>query len=277
MIPAFSLSNTTVLTAITATSNPSDKRVKPISPNSTALKSLASSGNVDHALRLIESQPSDLRCDPEAYFLLLHACISKKSLSLGRRLHHHLRNSGKNLISDPKIRSKLITLYSVYGRLDEARSVFRDEGLASDESVWVAMAIGYSKNGSSDRALALYSEMLSQSVRPGNFSFSMVLKAAAKLRDLRLGQAVHAQILKREEALDQVTSNALLGVYLQCGSSGDAHNLFEEIPQRNAASWNSTISNSVTQDLIFEELEAFRKMQREGTRFNWVTLTSVNT
>ncbi|XP_024018042.1 pentatricopeptide repeat-containing protein At3g14330-like, partial [Morus notabilis] len=291
MIPAISLSNITVPTNLTVTSGPNISKTHTTTtyptptPNST-LKSLAKSGKLEDALRLIESWPSKFPAAPEpdagAYSLLLHACISRRSLEHGQRLYLQLllaRDRGKhNLVKNPTLKSKLITLYSVCGRLDEACGVFLDgleDGEEVPESVWVAMAIGYSRNGLPKQALLLYCEMLARFVRPGNFAFSTALKACFDMFDLRVGRAVHGQIVKSSEEPDQVVSNALLRLYAECGCTGGALKVFETMRKRNIVSWNSLIASFSGRDQVFDALDAFRKMQGEGMGFSWVTVTTI--
>ncbi|KAA8547677.1 hypothetical protein F0562_004106 [Nyssa sinensis] len=282
VLPAINVSsNITVSTNITATSSPQIHKQKPL--NST-LKSLSKSGKLDKAIRLIESLPSKLATiepDLEAYSALLHACISRKSLEHGQRLYLQLllsRDRGDhNLLTNPTLKSKLITLYSVCGRVDEACRIFEDglEAEHAPESVWVAMAIGYSKNGHSKEALLLYCEMLCRSVQPSNFSFSTALKACSDLFELRVGRAVHAQMLKSNEEPDQVVYNALLQLYKQCGCYEEVLQVFEVMPQRNIVSWNSLISGFVQRDQLFEAVDTFRRLQGEKLGFSWVTLTTI--
>ena len=284
MIPAISLStNITVKTTnITVTSAPKAHKHKRLL-NST-LKSLTKAGKLDEALRLIESSPPKsvaAELDLEAYSLFLHTCISKKSLEHGQRFYLHLllsRDKGNHdLLKNPTLKTKFITLYSVCGLINEARRVFEDgiEHEVVPESVWVAMAIGFSRNGYSKEALLIYCGMLFRFVQPGNFAFSMALKACADLCEVRVGRAVHAQIIKCNEEPDQVVNNALLRLYAQCGCFDDVLRVFEEMPQQNVVSWNSLIAGFVRQEQVFESLDAFRRMQGEGIGFSWVTLTTV--
>ncbi|KAG5059013.1 hypothetical protein JHK87_000042 [Glycine soja] len=151
MLPAISLpTNITVKTNITATSTPRTTNTHKLK---TTLKSLCKWGNLDEALRLIESSKPTPIEEEESISLLLHACISRRSLEHGRKLHLHLLRSQNRVLENPTLKAKLITLYSVCGRVNEARRVFRtgDENIP-EEPVWVAMAIGYSRNGFSHEA-----------------------------------------------------------------------------------------------------------------------------
>ncbi|CAN6570058.1 unnamed protein product [Malus baccata var. baccata] len=287
MIAAISLSTNkpAASTNITVPSSIPNGPQKPSKPLPSTLKWLAKSGKLDEALRLIESSPSKLtatQSDIEAYSLLLHTCISRRSLEHGQRLYLQLLLSddrGENgiLLRNPTLKSKLITLYSVCGRVDDARSVFYDgvEDGHMPESVWVAMAIGYLRNGFLVEALIVYCDMLSRLVLPGNFAFSMALKACAELSELRVGRAVHAQIVKSSEEPDQVVSNALLRLYAENGCFVDVFKVFDTMPERNVVSWNSLIASFARRDQVFQSLDCFRRMQGQGMGFSWVTLTTI--
>ncbi|XP_047182130.1 pentatricopeptide repeat-containing protein At3g14330 [Vigna umbellata] len=282
MLLSISLPTTiTVKTKIRATSTPriTNTHKHRATPFNSTLKSLCKWGNLDEALRLIESSkptPIEKEAEEEGISLFLHACISRRSLEHGRKLHLHLLRSQNRVLENPTLKSKLITLYSVCGRVDEARRVFRIGHESPPESVWVALAIGYSRNGFSYEALLLYRDMLSRCVKPGNFAFSMALKASSHSGNAMVGRAIHAQIVKHDVGeADQVVNNALLGLYVEIGCLNEVLKVFEVMPQRNVVSWNTLIAGLAGQERPSETLGAFRVMQGEGMGFSWVTLTTV--
>ncbi|KAJ8754360.1 hypothetical protein K2173_002811 [Erythroxylum novogranatense] len=243
------------------------------------LKSLTRSGKLEEAVQLIESLPPNLR-NTETYSIVLHACISHKSLEHGRRLYLELLakdQHSQRLLKEATLKSKLITLFSVCGYLEEARSIFENtfNSETVHESVWVAMAIAYSRNGCLKEALLLYTDMLWHHVKPGNFAFSLALKACADLNEIDIGRGVHAQVIKSYEEPDQVVNNALLALYAECGCFNEVLQLFGKLPKRNVVSWNSLIASLIKQNQVFEALNLFRRMQREKMGFSWVTLTSI--
>lgn len=268
-----------------STVNPSHKLSKQRSrqnPLNSTLKFLSKSGKLDEAFHLLlESQKSKTSLGSpnlESYTTLLHACISRKSLDHGQRLYLYLLKDNKSFLNNPILKSKFITLFSVCGLVDEARRVFDHDIKEMEhlpESVCVAMAIGYSKNGKVKEALLVYCNMLSWGVEPGNFSFSVALKACSELLDLRIGKGVHAQIIKANEEPDQVVHNALLRFYTECGSFEDVVHVFEEMPEQNVVTWNSLVAGLVKKDQVFEAFETFRRMQNAGVRFSWVSLTTI--
>lgn len=95
-----------------------------------------------------------------------------------------------------------------------------------------------SEKWSFKEALLIYVEMISHGVYPGNFAFSVALKACSELMELRVGKAVHAQIIKPESEPGQVVYSALMRLYTECGCFEDELKVFEEIPERNFVPWN---------------------------------------
>ncbi|KAF7124169.1 hypothetical protein RHSIM_Rhsim12G0110900 [Rhododendron simsii] len=270
-----SIPNTTTI-PVPTNSIPTPHTHKPLH---STVKFLTICGKLDEALQLIESHPITHR-NLLTYETLLRACIAKKSLHHGQRLHAQLlRSRGRkgahhNLLNNPALKSKLITLYSVCNRINLARLLFYDGEIEMiPESVWVSMAIGYSRNGYSKDALSLYVDML-RFLRPGNFMFSVALKSCGELFTVGVGRGVHAQIVKSEEGPDQFVYNALLRLYSECGCFEDVVRMFDEMPQRDIVSWNLLISGFAGKGQLFEAFDAFRRMQVEGVGFDGFTLTA---
>ena len=72
-----------------------------------------------------------------------------------------------------------------------------------------------------------------------------------------------------------MVNNSLLRLYTQCECFDEVLKVFDQMPERNIASWNSLISGFVKEDKMGEALDVFRRMQREGVGFSWVTLTTI--
>ncbi|KAG8365277.1 hypothetical protein BUALT_Bualt18G0087800 [Buddleja alternifolia] len=253
----------------------SHKQLHIQNPLNSSLKSLSKSGKLDEALHLLlQSKTPSKQFSVDSYAALLHACISTKSLNHGRTLYLHLLQSedSADLLKNPTLKSKFITLFSACGQLDEARRAFRhgiEEAGEVPESVYAAMEIGFSRNGRFREALVVYNEMLLRGVEPGNFSFSVALKASSCELDFGVGKCVHAQIVKGGEEPDQVVYNALLKFYTECGSFEEVLNVFNNMPDRNVSTWNALVAGFVKKDQVFEAFETFRKMQRNEVGFSW--------
>ncbi|KAJ4886747.1 Pentatricopeptide repeat-containing protein [Raphanus sativus] len=256
----------------------------PFRQHSTHTRVLSKSANLDEAIATLSSS-SHSNPEPHTYLDALHACISAKSLHHGQKIHTLILSNPK-LRRDPKLLTKLITLFSVCRRLDLARKLFDDvnkkDSAFLTEEVWAAMAIAFSRNGSPREALIAYVDMLCSSsssfvtTTPGDFSISVALKACIDLKDLSFGRGVHAQIVKRRRKVDQVVENALLKLYMERGFLEDARKVFDGMSERNIVTWNSLVSVLSKKKVRVQEMfSLFKKMQEERIGFSWATLTTI--
>ncbi|KAM7517798.1 hypothetical protein LguiB_016760 [Lonicera macranthoides] len=69
--------------------------------------------------------------------------------------------------------------------------------------------------------------------------------------------------------------NGLLKLYVNCGCVGSARKVFDEMRERDRASWSVMISGLVKNGFGYEALELFREMQVQGVDMDEFTLASV--
>ncbi|KAL9176681.1 hypothetical protein ABFS82_01G011800 [Erythranthe guttata] len=72
-----------------------------------------------------------------------------------------------------------------------------------------------------------------------------------------------------------VTWNSLLLGFFRCGDVDGAQRIFEEMPVRNVVSWTTMIAGCAQKGRCKESLSLFRSMQKEGIKFDQVTLVAV--
>lgn len=69
--------------------------------------------------------------------------------------------------------------------------------------------------------------------------------------------------------------NTLMDMYMQCESVTDAKRLFDEIPEKEIASWTSMTSGLVQYQSPQESLDLFCEMLSSGFEVDGVILTNV--
>ncbi|GFZ14017.1 tetratricopeptide repeat (TPR)-like superfamily protein [Actinidia rufa] len=106
-------------------------------------------------------------------------------------------------------------------------------------------------------------------VLPNAFTFATVVKACSILADLRTGKKVHAQVEVFGFGYDLVVCSSLIDMYGKSNHVGEAHRVFDLIPQRNIVSWTSMITAYVQNGRGQDALELFRE-------FNYLTLDRPN-
>ncbi|EXB83263.1 hypothetical protein L484_011557 [Morus notabilis] len=131
------------------------------------------------------------------------------------------------------------------------------------QSSWIESLRSQVRNNLFRDAVSTYTSM-TMAIPPDNFAFPPILKAATSLRDLSLGRQIHAHVFKFGYASSSVTvANTLVNMYGKCGDIGDAHKVFDRIPQRDQVSWNSMIAALCHFGEWALALEAFRAMLAE--------------
>ncbi|KAL9269436.1 putative pentatricopeptide repeat-containing protein [Drosera capensis] len=135
--------------------------------------------------------------------------------------------------------TSVIKSYCETGLVKDARKLF-DEMPERDVVVWTAMITGYTNCNHGVSAWVLFSEMLSEEIRPNAFTVSSVLKACSGMRAYWGRRMVDGLAVKRW----------LVGV-------------FEEVLAKNVATWTTMIAGYTHQGDGYDALTVFRRMISE--------------
>lgn len=103
------------------------------------------------------------------------------------------------------------------------------------------MISAFAQAGLCDEALQLFQEMVGETVSPNDVTVVSVLSACGKKGDLEFGKWIHSYI-KRYAIEETLTlSNAMLDMYIKCGSLEDAKLLFDQMSARDSISWTTML------------------------------------
>ncbi|KAK4844431.1 hypothetical protein QYF36_020211 [Acer negundo] len=129
--------------------------------------------------------------------LILQQCKTTKDLN---QVHAHLIKTRLHLNSrftENLLESAAILIPNT--TMDYALSIFRNIN-EPDPSAYNVMIRAFTLKKSPQEALILYQKMHENSVQPDPFTFPCTLKACSRLRALREGEQIHAQIVKSGQA-----------------------------------------------------------------------------
>lgn len=246
------------------------------------LIALCRDGNLKEALGVLQIMDRQrIPADFSTYASLIQACADTKSLAEGRQVHTHLLNAG--LGYNVSFGAKLVKMYAVCGRLEDACEVF-DKICEPDARqvlekmhnscvvIWNAMIRAYVKNENYERAFKLYHQMQRLGVGPDKFTFPLVLKACAGLSYSQEGREIHDQIDSRGLDSDVFVVTALMDMYAKCGSIDSARQVFDKMSERDVVSWNAMIVGYCQNGHPDEALVLFHRMQATGIKPNSVTM-----
>ncbi|KAK8928292.1 Pentatricopeptide repeat-containing protein [Platanthera zijinensis] len=195
-----------------------------------AIKSLE-----DESIRTIKSNSHQA-----LYSSLISSCIRHKALDEGDRLRAHMARA--RFQPTVFLNNQFINLCSRCGASDKARRVF-DEMPERNIVSWNAMIAGYCGNALFVDALVLLKMMMEDGVVPDCLTYLSALRASASSGDCRLGEQVHALVIKNGFFLSFMEiGNALINFYSKIGALQDAELIFDSMATRDAVTWNSIIT-----------------------------------
>lgn len=171
---------------------------------------------------------------------------------------------------DPSLVPRLVSLYACCGAFEEARAVV-DCSVSELCLPWNALISGYVRAGFPELAFSAYEAMVERGVAVDHFTYPSVLKACGEMKDLSRGRKVHDRVAGGVLGWNLYVCNALVSMYAKCGDLTAARKVFEEMPHRDAVSWNGMISAYASSGNWDEAFELFERMRADEKELNVVT------
>ncbi|KAJ6420700.1 hypothetical protein OIU84_028121 [Salix udensis] len=192
----------------------------------------------------------------EAYFLFglqLHSCIVKFGFDC-----------------EVFVGNALISMYSRWGHLVEARRVF-EEMKTRDLVSWNAMISGYSQEGIYGlEAISMFLQMFRGGMELDRISFTSAVSACGYERNLELARQIHGLSIKTRHEKHVAVANVLISTYFKCQVIEDARLVFQNMNERNVVSWTTMISIDEA-----EAVSLFNEMRLDGVCPNDVTFVGL--
>ncbi|KAJ7974802.1 Pentatricopeptide repeat-containing protein [Quillaja saponaria] len=250
---------------------------KTLQPNSfmwnTLIRVQAGGQNPYEALFLyIKMRRLDVIPGKHTFPFLLKACSNLRSLKCCKQVHTHVLKFG--LDWDLHVVNGLVRGYSVSNSLFDARSLF-DEFPERNLSIWTTMISGYAQNFCSNEALVLFDQMIAAGFEPNGVTLSSVLSACARAGCLELGERIHAFMKEKGIEVGVILGTALVHMYAKNGAITVAQKLFDNMQEKNVATWNAMICGLATHGHAEDALNLFLKLKKEQVVPNDVTFIGV--
>ncbi|XP_049937004.1 pentatricopeptide repeat-containing protein At5g27110 isoform X2 [Nymphaea colorata] len=158
--------------------------------------------------------------------------------------------------------------------LQSARLVFKNIECPLDIALWNSLLAAYSRNHLYRETQLLFEELRSFScVKPDGYTVPSVLKAFGALRCVQDGRKLHGWVIKGGFG-DIVVASALVGMYAKCSLFLEACHVFDEMPVKDVASWNTVMSCYYQDGQYHKAVDLFDKMQAAGFMPDSVTYTT---
>ncbi|CAL0330712.1 unnamed protein product [Lupinus luteus] len=131
------------------------------------------------ALRLFhDMQSANVVPDRITIISVLSACGNVGALGMGKMIHEYIERNGIEM--DVKLGTCLLDMYAKCGDIDNALMVFHlmDK---KDIFTWSVMIMGLANHGFGEQALAYFSKMIAEGIKPNDVTFVGVLSACSHI------------------------------------------------------------------------------------------------
>ncbi|KAG9440301.1 hypothetical protein H6P81_020466 [Aristolochia fimbriata] len=203
---------------------------------------------------------------------LLSSCAREEALLYGKLIHSHLSKGGFD--SDISLLNTLISMYSKCGDISSSRFLFNSMSNRTSVS-WTAMIGGYARKGDLEEALSLFNEMEATNVKPDEVTVVALLTACSHSGALEVGRRINRYVMENGFGENIMVSNALIDMYVKCGSVHDAKMVFDSMSARTVVSWTTLISGCALNGKPEEAINLFSEMLNMGLKPNHLTYLAV--
>ncbi|XP_023760741.1 pentatricopeptide repeat-containing protein At5g27110 isoform X1 [Lactuca sativa] len=193
---------------------------------------------------------------------LIRNVAESKTIKHAKLVHQKVITSGQQ--KNIAICKNLISLFFSCQLFQSARLVFQSIENPADITLWNSLISNYTKNFMFDEALQVFEKLMHFTLlKPDSYTYPSVLKACSGLGFANFGRTIHTHLVKNGFVADVVVTSSLLGMYAKCGMFGLAVQVFDEMPERDVACWNTVISCYHRDGQYEKALDLFKKMKND--------------
>lgn len=177
----------------------------------------------------------------------------------------------------------LISAYAQSGLCEDAFSAFlrlessnENPKLRPNVVTWTAVINGFAASEQNkETTLELFRRMQFAQVKANAVTVASVLSSCAELSALPLGREIHSHTIKSSMENDVLVMNALINMYMKCGSLSSGQVLFKKMVSKDIISWNIMISGYGMHGFGHEALMIFDQMINAGVKPDEVTFVAL--
>ncbi|XP_043716938.1 pentatricopeptide repeat-containing protein At2g13600-like [Telopea speciosissima] len=284
-----------------------------LSPNlvtwSAVIGGFAQNGYDKEALELLHKmQAAGFKPNARTLASILPACARLKTISLGKEIHGYTTRHGflsnpfvinglldayrrgSNMGSALTIFSKLsernlisfntmVVGYCENGEVDKAKKLFDQMellGINRDITTWNSMVSGYVGNGMFDEALQMFRDVqMEEQIESDSFTLGSILAVCAEMASLKQGKEIHSYAILRGLQSNPFVGGALVEMYCKCNDLVAAQLVFDEVFEKDTATWNALISGYARCNQMEEVQELLHNMKIAGFDPNTYTWNGI--
>ncbi|OWM84889.1 hypothetical protein CDL15_Pgr027676 [Punica granatum] len=240
----------------------------------TALMSgYISNGRLDQALRsVVWMQQEGFKPDVVTVATILPVCSELRALKHGKEIHAYAVKN--EFFPNVSLTTSLMVMYSKCGVLEYSFRLFEDMPKRNVIS-WTAMIDALYESGNFCEALGVFRSFQQSKQRPDSVAVARILDVCANLKVLKLGQEIHAHVLKKRFEGVPFVSAELIKMYGSCRATPSARLVFDSVPVKGSLTWTAIIEAYGASGSYQEAIDLFDQMISNGFAPNGFTFKAV--
>ena len=194
-----------------------------------------------HCFSLMQNE--GLSPDRITFLSVLKACGSiVGTKSHCDRLYTEIEHD-ESLMGNIMISTALMDMFGKHGALTKVQNLFRQHRSVKNVVTWTALISAYVRHGHMEEAFQCLKQMQLEGIPANAITFVGILKACGDIGSIHKGKEAHTQIVT-QGLLDKeaIVGNALVDMYMKCGETIGAHQVFDRVLVKSVDSWNTLIS-----------------------------------
>ncbi|QCE16533.1 structure-specific endonuclease subunit SLX1 [Vigna unguiculata] len=237
------------------------------------ISSYSEKGDVESAVECFtQTLLLDIRPDAVALIGVLHGITNPSHFSIGCAFHGYGLKNG--LTNDCLVANGLISMYSRFDEIEAALSLFFDRS-EKPLVTWNSVISGCVQAAKSSEAMELFCQMSTYGQKPDAITIASLLSGCCQLGYLRIGETLHAYILRNNVKMEDFTGTALIDMYSKCGRLDYAEKVFYSINGPCLATWNSIISGYSLYGHEHKAFSCFSELLEQGLEPDKITFLGV--
>ena len=204
---------------------------------------------------------------------VLPACARGHFLRPGKEIHARIIRKGLNF--DLFLTNALTDMYAKCGWLNLAQNVFNIS--FRDEVSYNILIVGYSQTSDCSESLSLFSEMRLLGMKHDVVSFMGAISACANLAAIKQGKEIHGVTIRKHLHTHLFVANSILDFYTRSGRIDLANKIFDRLPVKDSASWNTLILGYGMLGEVDTAIHLFEAMREDGVGYDPVSYIAILT
>ncbi|KAG0609808.1 hypothetical protein M758_7G015600 [Ceratodon purpureus] len=112
-------------------------------------------------------------------------------------------------------------------------------------------------------------------IDPSAYAYVCLLRRCTNIKDLAEGKYVHAHMAKSDFVPSTFVLNALLNMYMKCGSFVDARQVFDRMQEKDMFTWTMMLTGYAKLGHPEEAYKIYEQMQKERVPVDKITFTTI--